>query len=332
MEQSRNPAARGLMGAKRCLAFKHAIKTQLPAPGAGQYGRADQGAVLMLLAKLYLNSQVYTGVARNSEARQAVEQLIASPNYQIDPIYRRIFSADNNTSKEIIFAVPFDGNNTRTWGGMTFLVHAAVGGDMNAANYGIDGGWWGLRIRPELYNQFSAGDGRAFPFFTTNQTVNITDVGNFQQGVGAPKYRNVTTGGAPGSNAGFPDTDFPMFRLGDAYLMYAEAVLRGGGGTRAQALTYVNALRQRAYGNTSGNITDAQLDLDFILAERARELYWEGHRRTDLIRFGRFTTAGVWQWKGGVQAGKVTEAFRNVLPIPASELVANPNLKQNAGY
>jgi hypothetical protein len=123
-----------------------------------------------------------------------------------------------------------------------------------------------------------------------------------------------------------------MFRLGDAYLMYAEAVLRGGGGTRAQALAYVNALRQRAFGDASQNITDAQLTLDFLKNERARELLWEGHRRTDLIRFNTFTTAGVWQWKGNVKAGTTTPAFRNLYPIPSSELGANPNLHQNAGY
>ena len=109
-------------------------------------------------------------------------------------------------------------------------------------------------------------------------------------------------------------------------------MLRGGGGTRAQALTYVNALRTRAYGNASGNITDAQLTLDFIRDERARELFWEGHRRTDLIRFDRFTTNGVWAWKGNVAAGRTTEAFRNLFPLPATELSANPNLTQNPGY
>jgi hypothetical protein len=88
--------------------------------------------------------------------------------------------------------------------------------------------------------------------------------------------------------------------------------MRGGGGTRAQALTYVIALRQRAYGKTSGNITDAQLTLDFIRDERARELFWEGHRRAYLIRFDRFTTNGVWAWKGNVAAGRTTEAFRNL--------------------
>jgi hypothetical protein len=115
--------------------------------------------------------------------------------------------------------------------------------------------------------------------------------------------------------------------------MYAEAVLRGGGGSRGQALTYINALRTRAYGDASGNITDADLTLDFILNERGRELLWEGHRRTDLVRFARFTGGSyLWAWKGGIEAGRATETFRDLFPLPANELVANPNLKQNPGY
>jgi hypothetical protein len=123
-----------------------------------------------------------------------------------------------------------------------------------------------------------------------------------------------------------------MFRLADAYLIYAESALRGSPASLPQALIYVNALRTRAYGNTNGNITAAQLTLNFILDERARELFWEGVRRTDLIRYNRLTDSGVWQWKGGIQAGKTTEAFRNLFPLPSSELLANPNLKQNTGY
>ncbi len=116
------------------------------------------------------------------------------------------------------------------------------------------------------------------------------------------------------------------------YLIAAEALLRTGG-DRAQALSYVNALRERAYGNTSADITDPQLTLQFILDERGRELLWEAHRRTDLVRFGLFTGGDyVWQWKGGAPAGTSTETFRNLYPLPASELSANPNLVQNPGY
>jgi hypothetical protein len=124
-----------------------------------------------------------------------------------------------------------------------------------------------------------------------------------------------------------------MFRLGEAYLIYAEAAVRGGGGDLTQALTYVNALRQRAFGNTSGNITAAQLNAQFILDERGRELLWEAHRRTDLVRFGLFTGGTyIWSWKGGTAAGASTDAHLNIFPIPATELVANPKLKQNPGY
>jgi hypothetical protein len=127
-----------------------------------------------------------------------------------------------------------------------------------------------------------------------------------------------------------PDTDFPMFRLGDAYLMYAEAVLRGGAGSMTKALGYVNDLRSRAGASI---ITTEQLNLDFILDERARELFWEGHRRTDLVRFGQFTNGTkVWPWKGGVAEGRATESYRNIYPVPATQLTANPNLKQNEGY
>ena len=120
-----------------------------------------------------------------------------------------------------------------------------------------------------------------------------------------------------------------MFRLADAYLMYAEAHLRGGGGSQAAALGYVNELRERA---DAGQIGSSDLNLDFILSERARELYWEAHRRTDLIRFNQFTENGVWPWKGNVPQGTTTESYRNLMPIPASDLGVNTNLEQNPGY
>jgi starch-binding outer membrane protein, SusD/RagB family len=310
-----------------------AIRTQLPATSRGaNYGRASQGAVDMVLAKLYLNAQVYTGTARWADARTAAEAVINANNYSLDPNFLRLFSIDNTASQEIIFQVPFDGVRTRTWGGMTYLVHAAVGDGMNAADYGIDGGWFGLRLRPPAVDRYQAGDTRSAYFHTEGRTKSITAVGTSRAGYAAPKFRNRTTAGQVGSHLTFPDTDFPMFRLADAYLMYAEAVLRGGGGSRATALDYVNQIRRRAYGGAAGNITDAQLTLDFILDERSRELLWEAHRRQDLIRFGRFSSAGVWEWKGGVQAGRTTEAFRDLFPIPANELSANPNIKQNTGY
>lgn len=311
----------------------NAVRAELPVGAAAQYGRASQGAVDMLLAKLYLNAEVYTGQARYADARTAAERVIASNAYRLDDKYQEIFLADNHTSPELIFAVPQDGKRIQSYGGTTFLTHASVGGAMDPGAFGLNFGWWGLRVRPQLVELFPAqGDARASILWREGQSLAITSLTNFTDGFGAPKYRNVTSTGAKGSDETFSDVDYPMFRLADAYLTYAEAVLRGGGGSRAQALGYVNQLRQRAFGGATGNVTDAQLTLDLIRDERARELFWEGHRRTDLIRFNRFSTNGVWAFKGGVPAGRTTEAFRNLYPLPASELLTNPNLKQNPGY
>jgi len=312
-----------------------AIRPLLSAKSVGDnYGRASQAAVDMLLAHLYLNAKVYTGTDRWSDARTAAEAVIAA-GYTLDPDYLHLFSADNNTSAELVFSVPQDGLRTRTWGGLTFLVHAAVGGNMNPANFGIDGGWWGLRLRSPVSDRFAAeptGDNRATIIFTNGQSKVVSSVGDFSKGYGFPKYRNVTSSGVAGSNLTFPDTDYPMFRLADAYLIYAEAVLRGGGGNLATALSYVNAIRERAYGSIAGDITPVELTLPFILDERGRELTWEGFRRQDLIRFGQFSDAGIWEWKGGDPNGKVTAKFYDLYPIPSNELAANPNVKQNPGY
>ena len=123
-----------------------------------------------------------------------------------------------------------------------------------------------------------------------------------------------------------------MFRLADVYLMASEALLRSGG-DRSKALEYFNEVRSRAYGSPAGGVSDADLDLALIMDERGRELYWECHRRTDLIRFGQFADGDyLWAWKGGVKEGTTVAPYRDVFPIPSSDLGANPNLEQNEGY
>jgi hypothetical protein len=308
------------------------MQTDLPAAaGGGTYGRATKEAAAMLLAKVYLNAEVYTGTPQYAQALAAAQQVIGGP-FTLDPSYRHLFQADNNTSPEIIFPIIQDGQRTKTFGGSTFLIHASCGGSMSPGDLGVDGCWYGLRLKPEAFNRFAPGDPRASYVYTAGQTLDVTAISNFNNGYAAPKYVNVTSAGTAGSDKAFADTDFPMFRLGDAYLIAAEALLRTGG-DRVQALAYVNALRERAYGNTSADITDAQLDLPLILDERGRELLWEAHRRTDLIRFGQFTGGTyLWQWKGGAPLGTATENFRDLFPLPASELSANPNLTQNPGY
>ncbi len=324
-----------------------AIENDLPAPRQNEYARADRGAAWFLLAKLYLNAKVYIGIDKNTEALTYLNKVLTA-GYSIDNNYNRLFCADNNQSPEIIFPIAFDGQNTQQYGGMTFLLHASNGGGMPLS--GIDGGWGGIRTIKDFVakfniteNNFAAtkeyqgADKRGMFFFDNSSWQwDITNVGTFTHGIGVTKFKNVTStgGAAPNAHATFVSTDFPMFRLADAYLMYAEAVVRGGsGGDMATAVNYVNALRRRAYGNNSGDITSSDLTLNFLLDERGRELYWEGHRRTDLIRFGQFTNGTyVWQWKGGVKNGIQTSAHRNLYPIPVNDLNANPNLRQNPGY
>ncbi len=312
------------------------IENDMLAPGEAPYGRADRAALWMLQAKLYLNGEVYTGKPYYTECITACNKVISSGAYSLQDVYHHIFLADNHLSQEVIFSINFDGEATQTYGGTTYLVHAAIGGNMDAANYGVNNGWGGLRTTSALVDLFPDETGeideRAI-FYTNGQTKSIETIAEFTNGYAVPKYQNVTSDGTPGSDPTFADTDYPVFRLADAYLMYAEAVLRGGtGGDLATAVGYINQLRERAYNGATGNITQADLDLDFILDERARELYWEGHRRQDLIRYELFTENGVWPWKGGTQEGKVTPAFRDLYPIPANDLLANPNLEQNPGY
>src|SRR6185312_16131696 len=109
--------------------------------------------------------------------------------FTLDPSYRHLFQADNNTSPEIIFPVIQDGLHTQTYGGSTFLIHASCGGSMNPADYGVDGCWYGLRLKPEAYAR-SAGDPRGAFFWTAGQTVDVTTISDFSEGIPAPKYMN----------------------------------------------------------------------------------------------------------------------------------------------
>ncbi|MHA8067357.1 RagB/SusD family nutrient uptake outer membrane protein [Aquirufa sp. ROCK2-A2] len=313
-----------------------AIEADMAEPRKNEYARADKGAAWTLLTKLYLNAEVYTNAGKFTEAITYAKKVIGA-GYVLESKYQNLFLADNHKSAEIIFPIAFDGTKTKTWGGMTFMVHAPVGGKMNPADFGINGGWGGLRTTQQFVDHFDdktgKTDSRAM-FFTDGQNKEVADISAFTDGFAITKYKNVTSTGVKGSDSegNFPDTDFPMFRLADVYLMYAEAVLRGGaGGDLTTALQYVNALRSRAYNGSQGNVS--VLNLDLIIKERARELFWECHRRTDLIRFKMFTGSSyVWAWKGGSKAGASVSDNLKLFPIPSSDMVANPNLVQNTGY
>lgn len=313
-----------------------AIENSLAEPTQNEYGRVDKAAAWMLLAKLYLNAKVYINTNKYTEALTYLNKVVNS-TYGWEDKYANLFLADNHKAKGIIFAVNSDGLKTQTYGGTTFIINAAGLKGYTRANLGVTGNWNGNHVLPTFVDKFpdTTGDiDKRSMFHTEGQTKEVKNIKAEAEGYGITKFKNITSDGKYGSDGTFCDTDFPMLRMADAYLMYAEAVVRGGkGGSMTKAVELINKIRQRAYENNSGNVTASDIDLDFILDERAKELYWEGHRRTDLIRFGKFTGGQyIWPWKGGTLAGGATDAKFNLFPIPSSELGANPNLKQNSGY
>lgn len=313
------------------------LESSLVAARTNEYGRADKAAAWALLARIYLNAGVYTGTPRYTDAITYSKKVIDA-GYSLITNYPQLMLADNNlNTSEFILTINYDGLKTQSYGGTTFLTHAPVGGSMTASNYGISGGWAGYRATKTLPALFPDNTGTAdkrSQFYTAGQNPEINDQTVFTDGIPVTKYRNVTRSGANGQSLDFSDIDFPLFRLPEMYLIYAESVLRGGaGGDATTALTYINNLRTRAYGNTNGNINASTLTTDFILDERARELYWEGFRRTDLIRYGKFVDGTyLWPWKGGVKSGTAVATFRTIYPIPSTDLSSNANLKQNTGY
>lgn len=333
-----------------------AIETELKEPGSNEYGRVDQVAAWALLSRLYLNAEVFTGQERYADVITYAEKAMNS-SYMISnsdgnasgSAYDELFLADNDSNgaqNEFIFVLTFDGINQQTFGGTTFLTHAAIGGDMDPVLFGVNGGWSGYRTTKSLVEKFDYAvtetdsdgfpvawtDGRA-QFFTEGQNYEINTIANtFEDGYALAKFKNVTITGAPGSDTSgdFVDTDLPLIRLAEVYLNYAEAAARGGGGDLATAAALINELRNRA---NAPQISVSDISPQFVLNERSRELHWEGLRRTDLIRFNQFVTGSyLWPFKGGAQNGRAVEEFRRVFPLPENVLLINTNLTQNEGY
>lgn len=336
------------------------IETQLKEPGANEYGRVDQAAAWALLSRLYLNAEVFVGQDRYADVVTYSEKVINNSSYMISnndgndngSAYDELFLADNDTNgaqNEFIFVLTFDGINQQTFGGTTFLTHAAIGGAMNdiaQSAFGVNGGWSGYRTTKALVEKFdyavTQSDSEGFPvewtdgraqFFTEGQNYEINTIANtFEDGYALAKFKNVTITGESGSDTSgdFVDTDLPLIRLAEVYLNYAEAAARGGGGDLATATTLINELRQRA---NAPQVSVGDITPQFVLNERSRELHWEGLRRTDLIRFNQFVTGSyLWPFKGGAQNGRAVEEFRRVFPLPENVLLINTNLTQNEGY
>ena len=311
----------------------------LAAARTNESGRLDKGVAWMILAKMYLNSESYFGTPAYSECVSYCNKIVGA-GYQLATSYQHNFMADSNTNSannEIIFALQSDGNFTQNYGPTTVMVNGSVGSlEQNGTSLGVTSGGWGgaLRVRKQFADKFAdpsfTNDDRN-TLITANRVPEITTISDRDSGYVIAKYSNKTSTGSAGVNNTFVDTDFPLFRLGDVYLMLAECQLQDAAGiTESEALYYVNELRTRANGEV---IVSNQLTLDFILDERLRELHWEGHRRQDLIRFGKFTGGSYnWAWKGNGATGIALPSYYKVYPLPSESLAANTNLVQNAGY
>jgi starch-binding outer membrane protein, SusD/RagB family len=313
-----------------------AIETTLADPRANELGRVDKAAAWSLLARNYLNAEIYTGTADYTNAITYSKKVIAA-GYTLHGDYKELMLADNDqNTDEFIWALRFDGIGTQTYGGTTFLIHGPAG--VPGSISGCSGTWGCIRVTQQFVGLFDNNDIRG-QFYTNGQSLIMgTLLGDASQGYSSTKWRNVTRTGAPSPTIDatntFSSIDLPIFRLAEMYLIYAEAVKRGGsGGDETTALGYLQQLAVRGRPADPNAAAFAQLTLQYVLDERARELFWEGHRRTDLIRYGQFTTADyLWAWKGGVASGTAVDSKYNIFPIPSDDLSANPTLVQNPGY
>ncbi|MCF8222630.1 MAG: RagB/SusD family nutrient uptake outer membrane protein [Bacteroidales bacterium] len=335
------------------------ISDELGDPGFS-YPQADKGSAWMLLARLYLNAEVYTGTERWDDVVTYTDSVINSGAYSLADDYRQNFSADNgyNSNPEMIFAWEQDGVNVQGYVGTTFIIESSSDAVyIRAEDYhGLteNTNWNGNRARIDFLDvmidtlatygglpidpsdpEFDASpDNRVF--LKQKKSLNIPSASSSgDYGVGVYKFTARNSDGTlpVNYNPAFACTDYPVFRFADAYLMRAEAYHNLGDDELAKE--DINMIRERAYGDQSGNISAAQVTDAFILNERAREFYYEGLRRTDLVRFGQFSDGTyTWQWKGGVYEGTATSSHLDLYPIPADEISANPNYngQNNPGY
>ena len=312
------------------------------------YPRADKGSVLGLLARVYLNAEVYTGTAMWNEAKATCEAIYRL-GYKLAPTHAELFRGDNGENPdakgEFLFAASYNAEHTQSYGGTTYLTLSTLSGDDGAINItGINGGWAGNRV-PYEYVQtwfedvknpdyaegtYDYKDARAGYFYIKGRSESMQDnLNTFLNGWSCIKYNNVPHDvdpvdyAATAATKNFSDIDWPLIRLGEIHLIYAEACMHAGGDASAQ----IKALADRA-----GVAAPKTIDEDFLMAERARELMWEGHRRTDLIRYGKWISGYNWTFKGGNFPGQDLPAHFTIFPVPSTELATNLELEQNPGY
>ena len=332
----------------------------MAAPRTIKYGRADKAAAWMLLARLYLNAEVYTGTADWQNAETYAKKVLDS-GYKLNTTgvgkwsaHQMLFMGDNGESSakdEAIFVALQDGKDITSWGTTLFLSASTFKPDMiideenNIAN-GTSETWSGNRCRPDMVAKFFGGDASKAPNGTRNEMIaaagddrallwgkdrqlNISNTGEFTHGFSCAKFLNIYSTGAPSHDTQMMDADFFLMRAAEAYLTYAEARVRQNGPSDGEALAKINELRARANADPLGSIS-----LETLCDEWCREFFFEGRRRSDLIRFGKFggNNDYKWQWKGGTVNGANFSAAFNIFALPNDEIIANSNLTQNPGY
>ena len=324
-----------------------------PMPAArSNYPRADKGAVLGLLARMYLNAEVYTGTPMWQEAKDACEDIFTM-GYSLCPEYADLFRGDNGENpealNEVLFGISYDAEQTQSYGGTSYLTLAAIAAtDVSSTQMinGVNNGWGGIRVPYEYVEKYfnvrnadySAGtydvnDKRGRMFYIKGRSESMDGaLYVFLNGWSCLKFNNIPHNMDQDSyletaaSKAYSDIDFPMIRLGEIYLIYAEACMNLGQANTA--LPKVQELAARAGVTAPTSITQ-----EWLIEERARELMWEGHRRTDLIRYGKFTSSSfLWTYKGGSFSGQGFDDHMKIFAIPASELASNPELHQNPGY
>jgi len=324
-----------------------------PMPAArSNYPRADKGAVLGLLARMYLNAEVYTGTPMWQEAKDACEDIFTM-GYSLCPEYADLFRGDNGENpealNEVLFGISYDAEQTQSYGGTSYLTLAAIAAtDVSSTQMinGVNNGWGGIRVPYEYVEKYfnvrnadySAGtydvnDKRGRMFYIKGRSESMDGaLYVFLNGWSCMKFNNIPHNMDQDSyletaaSKAYSDIDFPMIRLGEIYLIYAEACMNLGQANTA--LPKVQELAARAGVTAPTSITQ-----EWLIEERARELMWEGHRRTDLIRYGKFTSSSfLWTYKGGSFSGQGFDDHMKIFAIPASELASNPELHQNPGY
>jgi len=326
-------------------------------PRGNTYGRADKAAAWMLLARIYLNAKVYIGEEKWNDAKTYADRCINSgyklcteSKYSKYTPYQLLFMGDNDTNgaqDEIILPAIFDGETAQSWGGTMFIIASTTNSDLTAVYpTGTTAQWEGNRARAQFSRIFfpndnapqgtptdvsaAANDDRAL-FFTIDRQVEIDDEADFKHGYAYVKFLNTHADGSATHHTQFVDTDFPMMRLAEAYLTFAEADARLNGGTCTDdGLQKIRALRSRAHATAPSST----FTLEQIRNEWAKEFGFEGRRRIDLIRFDSFggQNSYKWEWMGGTKAGAMFDATKNIFALPISDLNANSNLKQNPGY